>query len=126
MSSVFGYFIKLIHLLLILFVILTPFLSDSPIILLLHFTTCLTLLAHWYANNDACFLTLLEKKIFNRTDDTSFIKSIVNTVYIIDDQKIKSFVSYTTILLSAISFSKLFPIFKEIYKTGDYTLLLKI
>jgi len=54
--------ITLIHIIYILFVFLTPFLN-SNYLLLLHVTMLPFMMLHWACNNNACFLTMVEKKI---------------------------------------------------------------
>lgn len=86
---------RFIHLLIILFVLLAPFLAfradqeTATMILILHVTTCLVLMLHWYLANDACFLTLVEKSIRGVNDNQSFIHSIVSPVYTIRDSTLR-------------------------------------
>ena len=52
--------ITLIHVLYVLFVLLTPFI-DSNYLLLLHVTMLPFMMLHWVCNNNACFLVVVEK-----------------------------------------------------------------
>lgn len=72
--------IRTLHIFLILFVLLGAFLED-PIILLLHFTTCFTILIHWRYNDNTCALTLMESKLRGIPAETSFMYSLVSPVY---------------------------------------------
>lgn len=56
-------FITVLHYLFILFIVLTPFLTNSNYILTLHCYIIPFILLHWALNNNVCILTLIERKI---------------------------------------------------------------
>ena len=54
--------ISIFHVFVILFILIIPF-SNIPALLIIHIMFAITLLVHWYANNNACSLTFLEAKL---------------------------------------------------------------
>ena len=54
--------IVVFHFIFLLFVVLTPFLGNNYF-LMLHFIIVPFMMAHWYANDNTCALTLIEKQI---------------------------------------------------------------
>ena len=100
--------IRILHVLFILFMLITPFVPNiSWFLVLLHATTALSLLIHWYFNNDTCFLTLVEQKIRGVANTESFMHSLVSPVYKISDECIRSIVWCITPILGYVSFSRL-------------------
>ena len=51
-----------LHIAFILFVVLTPFMTDYRL-MLLHIIIVPFMMAHWYVNDNTCALTLLENQI---------------------------------------------------------------
>jgi hypothetical protein len=56
------YLIVALHLVFVLFVVITPFIGNNYF-LLLHAIIVPFMMAHWYTNDNNCALTLMEKKI---------------------------------------------------------------
>lgn len=54
--------IVILHLIFVLFVVLTPFIGNNYF-LILHAITVPFMMAHWYMNDNNCALTLMEKKV---------------------------------------------------------------
>ena len=81
--------IRLFHIIIILFVILTPFITKNILILILYITFSICLIFHWYNNNDACCLTLLEQKLRNisnsELENRSFMYNLISPVYHFSD-----------------------------------------
>jgi hypothetical protein len=101
--------IRLLHLCLVLFVIIVPFLPRVEwTILVLHVSTVMTLLVHWLLNNDGCFLTMVESRIRGINESESFMHSIVSPVYKISDVELRELVSNITPLLGLVSLTRLF------------------
>ena len=91
--------IRLLHLLFIAFVVLTPFLACGCW-LLLHAVTCPCLLLHWWTGRHTCALTLLERHLTGRTDDAeSFFHRLVTPIYSIDDYHLSTFIQLATVAL---------------------------
>ena len=100
--------IRLVHILLVLFVIVVPFIKAAKWpLLLIHFMTILTLFAHWIFNEDTCFLTLVESTLRGVPLEYSFMYQIVSPIYKIQDESLKQCVMYITPLLGLVSFQRL-------------------
>lgn len=60
--------INIIHTLFVLFVLLVPFTEDK-FMLIIHALIIPNVLLHWFLNNNVCSLTVLEKKIREKTSN---------------------------------------------------------
>lgn len=97
--------IKTVHIMVIVFVVVTPFVKKKSVLLdVLHLTTVVTLLFHWYVNDDTCFLTYLESAISGTAVNESFIYQIVSPVYKIPDADIRQIAFFVTPFLGVVSF----------------------
>ena len=98
--------IKILHLLLILWIIFVPFLNIKNKsyfkMIETHSFVLPFLLFHWYTN-DTCLLTEIEKKITGKSDSTTFIGRIIKPIYNITNKEIH----IITVLLWCISMYKL-------------------
>jgi hypothetical protein len=99
--------IWILHMLLIAFVVLVPFVTTKWPILTLHLATVVTLMIHWILDQDACFLTFLESILRGIQHNQSFVHQVVSPVYKIQDENIKRIVWYATPFLGLMSFNKL-------------------
>jgi hypothetical protein len=98
-------FVQFLHILLVVFVVVIPFWKKASwTVLLLHSVTCLSLVLHWWANEDTCFLTLIESSLRGISRSRSFIHSIVSPLYKIDDVNIRKFSLTVTPVLACITF----------------------
>ncbi len=61
--------INIIHLIVIIFVLATPF-SNSNYLMLLHIIVVPFIMLHWLLNNNTCCLTVVEKYIRQKTITT--------------------------------------------------------
>jgi len=96
--------VRLTHFGLVLFMIVTPFIPNVHwTILSIHVTFAASLMFHWYLNEDACFLTLLECSLRGIPMRNSFMHSIVNPVYKIQDKELRTISHLVTPLLALIS-----------------------
>ena len=107
-------FITLLHILFVLFVVVTPF-TNSTYLLFLHFIFVPFMMLHWVLNDNTCILTIIEKKlkkeIYGEVDEEDCITcKLIEPVY--DFRKNYSTFStiiYTiTFLLWLISAGKLY------------------
>ena len=89
--------IRLIHILFILFIILGVFFKD-PFLILLHSCVLITLILHWYFNNDICSLTLMESKIRGIPYTKGFIHSLIGPFYNISNKEIKVFTYFLIVV----------------------------
>lgn len=73
--------VRALHTLVVAALALTPFLPLPPQLLLMHAMFGTLVMTHWYLNNDACFLTLLESQLTGREISGGFIHQIVAPIY---------------------------------------------
>ena len=107
--SVFtGSIISIVHFLAIIFVVIAPF-SNLPGVLTINITYTMSLLTHWYFNNDICCLTLLESYIRGVKTDKTFMYSLVSPIYSGISEPFLSKLSWgITVISLGVSFYKLF------------------
>ena len=77
--------IFIFHIFVILFVITTPFICASILILILHITFCFCLIIHWVNNSDSCSLTLLECYLKGIPASESFTHQFISPIYNISE-----------------------------------------
>jgi hypothetical protein len=119
LNNILLLFIKICHLLILLFILLTPF-QNLPILLLIHMLFSILLLIHWYNQSDVCFLTYLESYITNTNVNDGFIYKIISPFYNISKIKVRQMVWTMTILLLFISSHKFIIYVKENCKESIY------
>lgn len=99
MNNILANLIRILHVLLILFILCVPFVKKIPWqLILLHFVIVGSLLLHWVTNNDDCLLSNLESKLRGIPVETSFMYSLVSPVYKndISDEQIRVLVTFVT------------------------------
>ncbi len=111
--------IRIFHIIIIVFVLIGPFLNKSSL-LLLHFMLSLSLLLHWYHNNNTCFLTTLEGQIRGINYENGFIHQFVGPMYEIKNESHEFYI--IVIILMIMSFYKLYKKYHE--HNGDLIKLL--
>ena len=111
-----------LHVYFVLFVVLTPFISNNYL-LLIHCLVVPFMFLHWITNNNTCAITLMEKKLresFHKkkspveSKDT-FAGRLVEPVYdfVKNNKKYKSFIYAATLVLIVIAYHKLFKVFAD-------------
>lgn len=106
--------ITVLHLLVIIFIICTPF-TDSNYLLLMHTIIIPFIIMHWYLNNNTCSLTVAEQYLRQKTtgkpvnNDDCFTYKFIAPIYDFNkNHEDFSFFTYTaTIGLWLVSLSKL-------------------
>jgi len=86
--NILANIIAFLHLLFIIFVTTTPFMTDNPFILLYYCFILFFVMVHWYLNNDTCVLTLLESRLRGKKDDDTFMGKLIKPIYNISDKEI--------------------------------------
>ena len=81
--------IALLHLILVIFVVSTPFVTDNPLILLFYSFIVFSIMFHWITNNDACVLTLIESKLRNKKSNQTFMGRLISPVYRVSSLQIR-------------------------------------
>jgi hypothetical protein len=103
-SEIVANFIFCIHLLFILFIILTPLLLGKYLlILIIHVLTIITMIIHWVFNSDACSLTLIESYFRNIPDTSTFCWRLVSPVYKISESDLSIVVWVITLFSLGLS-----------------------
>lgn len=104
--------VRTIHGVIVLFVLL-GILSNAPMVLLLHATTCMSLLVHWYNNSNVCSLSMFEAYLRGINYTQSFTHSIIAPVYDISQTTWSNVCYIITICVMCISFYKLYTLFQS-------------
>ena len=89
MSNILSYcnkmlchLIHLIHVALVLFIVVTPFLKVDVLIMFLHAVLVPCILFHWLSNDNTCCLTILEQALRKNCDkEQLFFQRLVGPVY---------------------------------------------
>ena len=124
--NILATFIRIIPWMLIAFMLIAPF-SDIAPILILHITGAWCLLVHWCANNDICFLTLMEAKLRGIHYKNGFLHKFVAPVYNISDKQISNLCHIAVIVTMMISFynlleTKAFEKARKCFNNGGSTI----
>jgi hypothetical protein len=104
------------HILIVLFIIITPF-TNILSLLILHVTFSICLLLHWKANSNVCSLSLLESYLRGVERDSTFSHQFIAPIYDISSSEWCSISTIITIVLLFISLTKLVKIFN----TGNFS-----
>jgi hypothetical protein len=107
-KMILPFIIHVFHCFIVLFIIFVPILTSIPIVLLLHTMGSFTLLVHWWSNNDACSLTLLECTLRGIPKDEAISQRFIGPLYNINDSTQTQLIYITTILLMCWSVYKLY------------------
>ncbi len=102
--------IRLLHTLLVLFVIFGVF-SNDPRVLVIHTTVLISIVLHWLTNNDTCFLTTIEEVVYGKTEHKTFLKSLVSGIYNIPDEPMNNLVKGVTFFILLVSYYKTIKVF---------------
>jgi hypothetical protein len=99
--------IRIIHISIILFVLIIPFLK-IPKLLIIHILFSFLLMLHWYNNSNLCFLSLLESKLRGIKITDTFIHELIIPIYSINKYKLNTIIWVITIILTLISIRNLY------------------
>lgn len=94
------------HIFIILCVLIMPF-SNSPAILILHITGCITLLVHWMTNSNVCSLSVLESQLRGVERINTFTHEFIAPIYDISSTKWGYICTLITLIVLFISIMKL-------------------
>ena len=73
--------VQMIHVVIILYILFTPFLANNVAALLLYMLFVIAIVMHWIANHHFCVLSMLESKIRGIEYEKGFINSILKPVF---------------------------------------------
>ena len=100
-------FVRVLHVFFIGFMVYAPFSSNPAFVFLASFVYPFLFL-HWVSNSDACFLTVVEKRLRGLEHDSdSFINSIVSPIYVIDSNTLKRTIWIASVGLWGVSVYRL-------------------
>lgn len=104
------YIIKFIHVLVVLFLVFTPFFGGEYF-LTIHLMVVPFILLHWITNQSVCALTEMEKIVTGKTcDEETFFGQVVGPIYKFKTQGEENVCVWTImILLWVLTFIKLQP-----------------
>lgn len=98
MNALLANLVKLLHVLFIAWVVITPFTHSKPL-LVLHLIIVPFLWLHWAVNDDTCALTILECKLRGVDSSRSFFHRLVSPVYKISNADAKSMAWAASVVL---------------------------
>jgi hypothetical protein len=101
-SIMLANLIWIFHTLVILFILIGPFLN-SPALWVLHITFSISLLVHWYGNNNMCSLSMFEAKLRGLDYTDSFSHQFIAPIYDISNTQWSTLCYIITITLMTIS-----------------------
>lgn len=100
--------ISLFHTIIVLFIIFAPF-TKIPALLVLHITFSISLIVHWYYNNNACSLTFIEAKLRGLDEPSqSFTHKFIAPLYDISNTEWSTVCYIITATLMLLSFYYLY------------------
>ena len=114
-NQMFLNLIITIHLIFVVFVIVTPFIGNNYF-LILHAITIPFMMAHWYLNDNNCALTIMEKQLRQSIygeipdPDDCFTHNLISPIYDFkkNNQDISLYIYIITIALWSYSCSRLY------------------
>lgn len=102
-----AFLVHVFHCLVVLFILLTPFVIDIPSYYILHITSCICLLVHWWANDDTCSLTILECELRGINKSDALAHKFISPIYNINDNTWSRLIYIITFFVMFVSIYKL-------------------
>lgn len=120
MNKLALYFILLLHLLVVLFIVIVPFLNNNYL-LFVHSIVVPFIMLHWYFNNNECCLTDVEKTLrkkingFKPVNEDCFTCRLIHPIYDFKANNVNytEFIYGSTTILWLVSVGKLYYKFKS-------------
>ena len=106
MNGILADIVMVIHTALVIFMLWGPF-SNRTYIYILHITFSVSLLVHWFGNNNMCALSLIESQLRGTDYKNSFTHSIIAPVYDISKSSWSNLCYIVTFTLMFFSIYKL-------------------
>ncbi|MDD4930670.1 MAG: hypothetical protein PHG66_00755 [Candidatus Colwellbacteria bacterium] len=100
--------VQLVHLLLILFIVLGPFVIKEKEVLLFYVVVVSFIIFHWILSSDVCALTLLEQWVTGNPSEFTFVGRLVKPVYNITNRHVMCL----TVILLLIAFTRAVRMYK--------------
>jgi len=86
--NILANIISFLHLLFIIFVTCTPFITSNPVILLYYCFIIFFVAFHWYMNDDTCVLTIIESKLRGKKSTDTFMGQLLKPIYKVSETEI--------------------------------------
>lgn len=97
------------HIFVVLFIVFTPFINNiPPAFLILHITSCISLIIHWYSSSDVCSLTIIEGQLRGIDRTETFTHKFISPVYKISSTEWSSIIWIITFIVMCVSMYKLY------------------
>jgi hypothetical protein len=80
--------IAFLHLLIIIFITVTPFATSNPLVLIYYCYILFFIMLHWFTMNDTCVLTLIESKLRGKRSNDTFIGRLLKPVYNVSSKEL--------------------------------------
>lgn len=107
MNELLANIIRIFHICIIIFVLIAPF-FNTPVILLLHATFSVSLLVHWYTNNNVCSLSMMESQLRGLDYTESLTHKFISPIYDISKTEWSYLCYIITLVLFTISAAKIY------------------
>lgn len=125
MSEFSANIIFVIHVLVVLFFVVTPFLDVDKYgpLLILHALSTIFIWFHWWLNDDTCALTVIEGQMRGLTweeckSGKSFFHKIVSPIYKIEDEQVREIswgISFVLWIITMAKITRRPDVFKELF-----------
>lgn len=120
MNAFLLHIVIFLHMMVVFFVLLTPF-TNNNMLIFMHAITVPFIMAHWYINDNQCVLSTAEKHIRKHIDptdvdqDNCFTCSIINPIYDFkaNNEDMSTFIYTVTTVLWTIGLYKLYCAYKS-------------
>jgi hypothetical protein len=106
LNQLIVWLIRILHFLLVLYLILTPFLSSNTSFLKLHIFILMFIILHWQLNSNECALTMIECYLTGESKHKSFFGRLVSPVYTLQNSQIRM-LTYLLLLYSIVHWYRL-------------------
>ena len=103
-----------LHILIIIFITITPFASSNPLVLIYYCYILFFIMLHWCTNNDSCVLTLIESKLRGKRSNETFMGKLIKPVYNVSSKELH----YLALGLFFYAFFK-----SQIWKKENYSMI---
>ena len=114
-KNIIAYFLDIIHLSIIIFVVMGSLISDSILVIKIHFIICLMILASWQVFKKRCLLSIMSDNLKNnnKTSQIPFSKKLIHIICkklgisLLNDNQIKFVIYFIIISSLCVSFIKI-------------------
>ena len=122
LNNIIAFCVYIFHSIVVAFIVL-GWSSGDPMVVLLHFTSCFTLLLHWYMNNDICSLSMMESAIRGINYKKGFVARFISPIYNISNTQAEKLCWFITVIGLCVSGYKLYKFYKYCYESRRDSLL---